>query len=307
MRTSNSGGRLRDPRGRHRRQPEDLDGISAAAAAAGRARRRRSSPRAAGGVRARATTLRSSSGPTSTPDHPRSAVRTRRSSRRTRSSRRSDVRFWRTPFRSMPSRSDRSSRSGAADREVRRAGFYFKPSRRHVARPTQRGDDGRATAPVRRARLHSSDEACPLRAQPDGLAPCRQRAQRGDQSPGGRPLPPADRRHGPCAKRRGRGGGDPRRPRMARHLLGRGPGTPERAAGALPRGCRAARRRSLRPDDAAPRGRDGHLPPRERRRRRRARGSRTSTAGTTTARTKTCTAGSTRRSGRPRRSTSTTA
>ena len=65
-------------------------------------------------------------------------------------------------------------------------------------------------------------------------------------------------------------GGDPRRPRVARRRVGRGPGSAERASGALPRG-RGPARRSLRGDHAAARGRQRHLPARDRRRRRRLR------------------------------------
>ena len=79
--------------------------------------------------------------------------------------------------------------------------------------------------------LDCCDGSRPLRAEPDGLPPRRQRSERGHQPARGRLDAAPDRRHGSRAKRRRRRGGDPRRPLLARNCLGRG----ARAAELAPR------------------------------------------------------------------------
>ena len=98
--------------------------------------------------------------------------------------------------------------------------------------------------------------------------------------PSRRPLPAAHRRHGRRALHRGRGGGHPRRPRLARHPLARGararrhrrrparrrPVLPEPAPRPLPRGGGRARRRGPRlPRLRDARGAGGAPPERPRR------------------------------------------
>ena len=102
------------------------------------------------------------------------------------------------------------------------------------------------------------DHTCPLRAQPDRLAPPRQCAD-GGREPAFRrrargSLRPSHRRHGSRTDRRGRGGRDPRRPHLARRGPRRGAAAAERARGPLRRRRRARARRG---SGEARRGRSG--------------------------------------------------
>ena len=83
----------------------------------------------------------------------------------------------------------------------------------------------------------------PLRSEPHRLPPPGERAQRGREPQvcrrAGRKAPAPDRRHRRGAERRRRGGGDLRRPRVARHRVGRGSCAPEQRGS-----CATARRRT---------------------------------------------------------------
>ena len=77
----------------------------------------------------------------------------------------------------------------------------------------------RARLPLYTGR-HGPHPLCP---EPDRLAPPRERPVGRRQPAAGRLVPAPDRRHRPRARGRGRRRGDPRRPRMARDRLERGP------------------------------------------------------------------------------------
>ena len=166
----------------------------------------------------------------------------------------------------------------AVDGAVGQLRAHVRPrarARPHVPRLRRRGDRLRPEGDVRRARveqpragrarsrLDSPHDPRALRAEPDGLAAPRQRAERRRQPPlrgrARRHVPAPHRRHRRRPQRRRRRRRDRRGPRLARGPLGRGAGAPERAVRPPPRGGapdrRAGRggRAAVRAHDAAPR------------------------------------------------------